>query len=684
VKTNQTFRLESFLLFSLSVAVAAFLLLRSAGLLPAVFADEYLYSKLARQLPLSVSTIPDYLYLYIYKYTNICGSGFLECARIINILFFVGAAPFIYKSSKHFVSSKLSVFIAVLAIVGPINTYTTYFMPESFYFFAFWAFSCFALQLECTSRWYHWSFAGFLFGLSALVKPHSLFFAPAIAGYCIYVSKNPEEKWARSAVQNTTALLFAGLATKLLIGFVLAGAGGVTLFGATYSSFASSTASSNIQGYFNITRFAATSILGHILGITLLFGLSICIAVFHFVKVIISRRCTNSDQKISLFTIAIIANMIVVVGLFTASIASTNPDHSVARLHMRYYDFAFPLLMIVGATQISTSSQEINRKWRLSLSIPVICLVLYAAATRMVPYTPDIVDSPELTGFIFNPEALCVLTGISLVSLILWIFSARAGARILVYIFLPTAVILSSYYTNHELRRRLVPDVFDRAGIFAKLYLPNADLSKLTVVGSDPAGLFRTLFYLDSKKVSSEVIPKGSAYDTSKLSKGKEWILVIGDHALPKHMPFQLQMNNFALALTTGIYTIDFRQSSWPGIISRSYGLSGSEPGGTWSSGDVVTLIFSKSLPKEFTVKLVAYAFGPNVGEEFIALVGNTSKKFTLGISDTNVNMDFVNPTQADTLRIYVPSPISPKELGISEDPRRLGIGLKELIITPK
>jgi phosphoglycerol transferase len=94
------------------------------------------------------------------------------------------------------------------------------------------------------------------------------------------------------------------------------------------------------------------------------------------------------------------------------------------------------------------------------------------------------------------------------------------------------AVAFSSFYVNKELRQRLVPDVFDKAGIFTKRYLSNEDLSKLVIVGSDLSGLFRSLFYVDNPKSSLETIPKGSSYDLSKLAAGKEWILVIGDHSL--------------------------------------------------------------------------------------------------------------------------------------------------------
>jgi len=71
------------------------LLFKNMGLYPSVFADEYVYSKLSRLVPLAAANVPDYIYFAIYRITNISGDGFLECARVLNSLFFVVSAPFI-------------------------------------------------------------------------------------------------------------------------------------------------------------------------------------------------------------------------------------------------------------------------------------------------------------------------------------------------------------------------------------------------------------------------------------------------------------------------------------------------------------------------------------------------------------------------------------------------------------
>jgi phosphoglycerol transferase len=367
-----------------------------------------------------------------------------------------------------------------------------------------------------------------------------------------------------------------------------------------------------------------------------------------------------------------------VASLLQAAIAD------VEHLFMRYYNFVFPLLLVIAVSLLSLEQTTNMLKRRAIAAFPIGGAILYAVYTFLVAFTPNFIDCPELNGFTSSPIVFYVLSGISLVALALWVYSARAGAKIFVYLFLPLAVGFSTYYVNHELRQHLVPDVFDKAGIFVKQFLPNEERSKLVVAGSEPGGFFRSLFYIDNPKASWERLPEGAAYDLSKLPAGKEWILVIGDHPLHGNTFYQLQMNGFTLARATGTNTIDFREFSWPGIISSSYGLSSAEPFGRWSSGDVVTLEFCQPLPEKFAVHIIAHAFGPNIGKEFVARVADSGVRFTLGASSEERVLEFSNPKRSNIIKIDIPSPCEPKESGLSGgDERRLGIGFRELRIEP-
>lgn len=124
-----------------------------------------------------------------------------------------------------------------------------------------------------------------------------------------------------------------------------------------------------------------------------------------------------------------------------------------------------------------------------------------------------------------------------------------------------------------------------------------------------------------------------------------------------------------------------FKYSAWKGRVWNIQGLSSFEPWGTWSLGNVVSFDFDMPLPDRFKVLLTARAFGTNIGREFEARVGANSAKFQLGGSDQNKILEFENPAGSKTLTFIVPSPISPKDLGSSEDDRKLGIGFVEVNI---
>ncbi len=574
--------------------------------------------------------------------------------------------------------------VVLLSVLGPINSYTAYYMPEALYFFSFWLLTWFILRLGNTSDLRSWCFAGLLLGLFALIKPHALFLLPAIVVYIVYVSSRENCKWVLQAIHNAIIFIAFAFAAKFSIGYLLAGKAGLTIFGPLYTSIATRTTSS-LGRYLDILSLSTESAKGHILAICLMFGVSIAFAIKASFDSVFSKDEVRSGHRIAVYALLVLVNLILVVSLFTASIAGAGPGETAERLHMRYYNFALPLLLVIAAAQLSLAQTTNMLKRRAIVAFPIGAAILYAVYTFLAPYTPNFVDSPELRGFIFNPIVFYVLSGISFVALALWVYSARVGAKIFVYLLMPLAVGFSTYAVNQELRQRLVPDVFDKAGIITKQFLPDEELSKLVIVGSEPAGLYRSLFYLDNPTASLEMIPPGAAYDLSKLPVGKEWILAIGDHSLPEDICYQLlQMDDFTLVRATCTTTVDFKKSSWPGVISHAQGLSLAEPWGTWSLTDVVTLEFSRPLAEKFTVHLVASAFGPNVGKEFVAHVGDSATTFTLAASPEERVLEFSNPKRSKIIRIDVPSPCSPKELGLSYDTRRLGIALTELRIEPR
>ena len=539
--------------FIMATAVFAALTFRNLELYPTVMADEYAYSKFSRLLPLADAIAPSYLYLAVYRATNLCGDGFYDCARIFNALFFVATAPFIYLTARRASSTGIASIVAVLALLGPISSYTAYYMPEALYFFSFWFLTWFILRLDHSSSSKSWCVGGLLLGLSALIKPHALFLLPGILTYILYVSRKKEGKWVLQAFKNASSFIVFLFLSKFLIGYFFAGKAGVTLFGPFYESTASSIPS-DFQHYLKLLSLFTESLKGHTLAICLMFGVPIAIAINTSLNSIFSKTEIKSDQKTSFYSLAVIVSLILIAALYTATTVANSGAalETITRIHMRYYNFAFPLLLVIAASQLSLESAPSMYRLRAIIAFPIGIAILYAVYTRMAPYWPNLIDSPELRGFTRIKYAFYVLGGLSFFALALWVYSARFGARIFVYLFMPLALAYSTTNVNKDLRIRQKPDVYDKAGIFTKQYLSNEEISKLVVIGSNGIGVFRSLFYLDNPQSSQETIPEVSNYNLSKLPAGKEWILVVGDHSLSEKPFFQLPMDGFTLVRVTG------------------------------------------------------------------------------------------------------------------------------------
>jgi phosphoglycerol transferase len=561
-------------------------------------------------------------------------------------------------------------------------------MPESLYFLSFWIFSWYILKLDYRSTYTSWICASLIFAITSLIKPHALFALPGLTLYFAYlIRQRPAKVWVARWLFISATFMSVAIGTKLALGFAFAGKAGVTLFGTAYSSIAR-----GVERYVEVVILASVNLAGHFLALSVLFCTAFAVILLSLGKALSRNEAGNASLKVPLYAFSFFAPLILVTALFTASISNLGPYETPFRLHMRYYNFAFPLLLMVAASQLSPTTKERFTFARILVAVPVAAAAIYAAVTALAPYTPNFVDSPEIRGLAYRSDTFYMLTAIGLISLLCWIRECRLGSQIFLFVLAPPAFILTSYFSSVELRNRLVPDVFDRAGIFAHQYLEGST-SHLAVMGSNPAGLFRSLFYIDSPQASMVEIPTGSPADLrravyphpaftntlSRIAGDNEWLLVIGDHAPPNGVRFALPLNGFSLFRVAKSYEIDFTRKSWPGILSRVQGLSYAESWGAWSDGSKVTLEFQAPLPRSIMLHLKAHAFGPNVGQKFTIQIGAESAEFVLTESPQEFAIPFRTSEASASIVISIPSPISPKELGFSNDSRNLGIAFYRL-----
>ncbi|GAB7530530.1 hypothetical protein PS3A_29410 [Pseudomonas sp. 3A(2025)] len=659
------------------------LMLRAAGLYPLVMRDEYTYSMMTRLMTFQDASIPGYLYIAIYQATSLCGSASLFCSKFFNVLFFVAAAPFIHAVARRFCGPGIALLIVTISLLGPINSYTTYYMPEPLFFLTFWISVWYFLRLKASALASQWLVFGVLMGCSALVKPHALLVIPGFCLCILFFAYKDTGRWLASGLKSAALFVFAMLATKFFVSFVLAGKAGLTLFGGFYNETLQSS-TGTLQRLLDIFKVLPGIVEGHVLANTLMFGVALAVILFGSIKAVVGTRLQD-EERIAFFTLALLLNLIAVVSLFSASVVGVGVYETASRLHMRYYDFMLPLLFIAAGAQINREHGVHLKNWRLVITVLVLGVLCYAALTRMQPYTPSHIDSPELRGYMMNRIVFMGLAGLSALVVLLWYTSARIGSLLFICFYLPLSVGVSAVYNNALVRERLVPDAFDRAGLFAKSYLSDADLSRLAVVGESEGDTWRPLLYLDNLQATRDrsYVP-GLRYQASQTPENITWILGIGDIDFAEGEFDVMYLNGFSLARKiSGLYLLqlDFSKALSLGPSTRITGLSHPEPVGTWSLGDRVEIKFAEPLPAVFQLSLSATGFGPNENKPFNVEV--EGKHYPLMADGTLQTLRIATSGQARKLSLLISAPTSPQALGLSVDGRLLGIRLKQLEIAP-
>ena len=662
-----------------TILIFFLLMLRGGGIFPVVFADEWAYSSYTRLHNVRDVGVPSYLYFALFKITNICGDGFLECARVLNALFIAMSLPVIFALANRFCSSWQALIVAVLSVIGPINTYAIYFMPESMYFFGFWLMTWFIFKRSAHTIAGYALILGVMLGLLSLVKIHAIFLLPSFVLYVVFkVWRVGESNWYKVGATAALGTVLSFSLTKLAVGFMFAGQAGLNIFGSLYSSHAQSLGQQ--KSILEIIFGAVTNFSGHIMALVLMFGLPIAV-------ILNSSLRNGSDnthiykrqqEDLIVYAVLVIAPLLLISSYFTASVAGSGPYENIGRLHMRYYNFALPLFYLIAVTQLKIKRDFSRGSLVIALFVTLVaCLGFWHL---MQSFAPSMVDSPELRGFTRHIDFYRLFVFAGIATTIVWAYYPRKSAMFFLFILLPTIILFGSWTITKEVRSRQVSDEYDEAGQFAKRYL-GLSTSRLAVVAPSTAGLLRILFHIDNLKTQIIELENGSSIDIKKLPTSIDWLLLIGDYEVPGSEGRKFTLGKHTLLPVMSTYSIDFKQASWPGILIHTKGLSKPEAWGTWSIGSEVNLEFLGSLPKKFRLSLDANAFLSDTNENFKIVIGTEEHNFDLKTDPQTVSFEFSLPTNERIIRIIVPNPTSPKSIGLSDDTRLLGIGLRNLLI---
>lgn len=667
---------NSALFLTALLAVFLYFTLRNVGLYPTVFGDEWSYSSFTRLMPFRDTQVPSYLFYTVYRLTNYCGDGFLECARLINAVFFVGAAPFIYLIARQYMTRQMAGVIAVLAILTPSNTYTGYFMPEAMYFWGFWVFSWSVLRALGRVDVRTVMLSSAALGLLAMVKVHALFLIPGYLVYLAYATfaqrgAGGNWRWLRQALLLVAVALATAAVVRLTVGYLYAGRNGLYLLGTIYANQAQARPALSV-----LIHLALVSLQGHLMALVLMFGMPLAAAALQCASRRQRHGAARGSSTLLAYSALMIPSLVAVTALFTALVAGGGNESGV-RLHMRYYDFALPLLLILAGAQLVTQRPGVAWRGRLAVALPLLA-AMWAASSYLIPgYTPNHIDSPTLFGMVHDGGSYQALIGFSVAAVLLWIVSTRLAARWFVYIVIPVTLIISGDNVNLYVRMAQRPDAYVKAGVYAHQYLTQDETRRLTIVGADIFNLFKSRFFVDNTNVSLLLLPAGQPIMLASLEHPDGWLLVVGDYPLPEGAVRHSGFREFTLARVKppgGANLHRFFETEDDSM--RSTGLSSMEDWGRWSEGGQVTLNFAKPLPKHLLLRMDVAAYGPNASLGFEVTAGDQTLPLKADGAHGVRELRFSTDGTARVITIKIPKPTSPQELGFGGDQRKLGIGL--------
>jgi len=669
-------------LLALAAAVFTWLLLRNHGLGPAVFADEWYYSKMSRLQPLGEAMVPSYLYLWLLRATSSCGDGFLDCARIANEFCLVAASPFIYAITRRVASRWLALLVAALALLAPFNLYTAFFMPEAMYYFGFAVLSWVALAWPVGSgrrqRIGQGLAAGLVLGLMSLVKVHALFLLPSL---CLYLAGAgwlaARTRWLADGVASAVLAAAVTLALKFGLGWLLAGDEALSVFGSFYSATASQHAR---RPPGELLQAAWTSGAGHLMAIAVLLALPLALLL----QAVASRRARAQGgaarRQLWLYALLMLGAAGGVAVMYTASISDVAPAE-VLRLHLRYYSFVFPLLLAVAAGAIGAQPA---RAWPFAL---LLALGVLLGAWKLPGYSLNAVDGPEIHAIALDQTAGRILAGIELLVLLLWARGSRLAAPLFLLVAVPWMTVQGVLDTSGYLKGIDPHWQSDLAGKFAHRYVPAQEHDAITVVGNDVVQVMRAQFYIDAPDTGMLALPPDAPLEPYQMPLRNKWLLVIGHHPLPPGYQPLVATQDYTLTQmdtrrrVTGLTR--FKEALRPGgLVDAAEGLSHLENWGRWSEGKRIVLHFARPLPRRATVVIKAQAYGPNTGLPFTMHVGNETQAFRVTDLPQDITLHFATDGSVRSLAIDIPQPTAPHDVSPSIDTRKLGLGLTDIEIS--
>ena len=687
--------MAALVLVTIGLCVLALLTLLHLALpFPYILDDEYRYSQLARYgLPLpgsAVANFPVFLYSSTFRWVASCGEGFLPCARFMNVLFLVASLLPLYRTARLFMDRRWAVTVAAFAIAAPIHTFTAYFMAEAMYFFLFWIFVWFVL-----SRLHHDPLqlgggAGAIVALLTLVKPHGLVVLGAAAAFVLVLAmvRRPiySFRWL-SKVLIAAALGF--LVVRFGVGYILAGRQGLDIFGAYRGQV---TPMANLARSSSRLGRVLQILWGHLGALMLLFSIPIAIAVSYLPR--LAKPAPRPEYpsrpdlaELSLFTIVFLGVLVLFFAKFTADISGAEA----ARFLSRYYDFAFPLCLIITAAFARDARLALVAGFRSRVIVAVVLAAgMVGAIHSLKGFSLYCADTPELAWVSVWPQLVWPLAVLAVLLLACWLFRARLAAYGFLLVFFPLVAAVAGFVVTKNGLLANRGTAYDFGSLVARRLITPQDRGKGAVVGEELGSRYRCLFHLDSQTDQIVKVAAGAPIEAGMIAADRRWALIVGQHELRIPHSSIIEGQGFSLvSFAPGVLVassqpwdgrpmeLTFTEAT-PGIVSGFHPI---DAYCMWSRTESPAVQLPIAVDRRVRVRLWAQGYGPNANRTVTVGLGAGRASVTLAGNLQTSEVVLSPGTPARVLKFEGLKPASPAAWEGSPDVRTLGMCLRSVSI---
>jgi phosphoglycerol transferase len=514
---------------------------RIMTVLPKILGDEYIYSMNARHTPLADSSVPNYFFNIIFSSTSAFGYGFYTAAKVYNLGFLLAFAAVVYFAARLIAKPGVSFAVAMLALVGPISAYASYFTPEMMFYFGCALVIYFSLRFHARTGVGKWALLGVGLGLVTLVKPHALFLAAPIFAYIIYLAFKGEGKQWLNAPLRALSFLVAMFATKFAIGYAFAGQKGLAIFGGSYDASATSAINSGGKAIGDATTDPAVAaiaaggavgttvwqVLFHISFMLMFLSVPLILTGIQTVRAFKTKGEPSETTKVSFFLFVALIALVLVSAVFVAY-SSAFGETLQNRVMIRYYEYLLPFLPLTLLPLGNHIAKLGNlAKWLILAGSAAWLVVALPNMTQFVPAL--FTDSALIAAAIKSGIPLVIFSVLGLAMLAYWLFKPERGSQVFLFGFAPLVVLIYaiSSYSNMTVPSSEI-GMYTQSSRWAHDNLTADDKKNIMIIGTVQQTAQAAQLWLDVPTSQKMILAEGDTFDINSLPESVKYIIRVG------------------------------------------------------------------------------------------------------------------------------------------------------------